>query len=641
MITLPEAVELGALRITDNVTHPHYTRVTELATLYSQLITGEDQETLLERYFSKQSKPEIEKIKAVTTPITSSICNSLNVAFKKVLRVNPIIKEIDFVESTDEKKQEVEQRKDSYYGTETLEYYIKERFHELTFLDPNAWIVTEFMPFDNNVEKAKPFPIEVSSVNAVNYKRDKNVLQYLMVEYGITYVNEKQEDSKGVKLLIYLDNFTVMLTQVAKTRTDGIPDSKKHILLDEKEFTFSKTVESLPVILLTRDKQFTITYFNHKTGRVPAESVGYVLDKKTQFETFVSPIHYGAVNYLKKTIKSAAELDLTVDNHAFPRTLAYVESCSLDEKAVCASSGQRVDQCTVCGGAGFRMPTSSKDMLALKLPKGAANTDVIDLAKLIHFAYPPIDGIKFQDEYLDRLAQKCYKNVFNSDVFSKDEVQATATGKNIDLQNVYDTLYDYSEKVSSFWVNTVKMIAALQDYYDCIPKLKYPRDFKLKSVTELLADIGAATTNGAPQFVKNELLKDIAQQLYVDRPVELVRFEMKQKLYPFTGKSVGEINSGVAAGFAKKRDAVLWMYFDRILDDLEQESLTDKNNFDKLLSPDTYAAYKNVTKDGTRLWLYDLPYRIVQELMYARADQLAQEIEKETPQAQTFGSNLG
>ena len=638
MITVIEAAELCASRIVNKHTHKNYERVNNLRELYTQLITGEKQDDLIKQFFSTQSEEERKKIMTVTRPVTAAVCNSLQAAFKKVLRTNPIAKEIDFNEFTEEKKALVEGRKDKYFAGQSLDYYIEKRFHDLTFLDPNSFIVTEFLPFDFKNEKSWPFPLEVSSQQAVDYKKVNGVLQYLMAEYGLSFTDAEGKAANGVKIIIYLENYSIVFTQVAKTSNAQLGNDKYLFVKENITFNDNQTLENVPVRMITEDKEFIVTYYNHKTGRVPAESVGYVFDKSTDGQTFVSPIHYGAIDYLLKTIKTAAELDLTIHSHTFPRMAAYVEPCSVEANGKCASSGENVFDCKKCGGRGFQLPSSSKDITTLKLPRNME--DAIDLSKLIHYSYPPIEGIKFQEEYVEKLTQKCYKSVFNSDVFAKDEIAQTATGKNIDLQNVYDTLYDYGSKISNYWENTVRMIAVLVDITDCLPKLKFPKDFKMKSLSDLLADLKTATDSNAPVFIKNEIIKDISNQMFVDRPTEQLRIEGKQALYPFSGKTIAEINIGLNSGLALKRDGVLWMYYDRIMDDLEQQSFTQNNNFKELLEDDVFKQYQEAVKKG-KLWFYDLPYHIKQALMYAMADKLATEIEGETATASSFSENGG
>lgn len=629
-------------------THPFYKRVNKFAKLYEQLITGEGQEELIKRFFNKETEDEIRKIVNLTQPITSSVSNSLIAAYKKVLRASPIVKKIDFAKDTDTKLPVVEKALANYYSGSSLDYYIDKRFQDLSFIDPNAFIVTEFLPFDHVREKASPYPFEVTSEEAINFGLKNGVLQFLLVENAIKFINEKGEQADGVKLFLYLADHAITFTQVARGKTELKDDQPEYIKQPvELEYRngdkFEKRTEDLPIAYITKEKQFAIEYFTHKQGRVPAERVGYVPDKKTRGLTFVNPIHYGALPYLMKSVKSVSELDLTMHYHTFPQKIAYGEGCNLDANGICPTSGERIDACKKCGGTGKFGHSSSKDVLEFKLPR--TREEMIPLNELIHYAYPPIEGIKFQDEYIDKLKESCYKAVFNSEVFSKDQVEKTATGTNLDMQNAYDVLTDYGNKVSDYWKKSVIMVGVLLDYADIIVEHKFPKDWKLKTVTDLLADLKTANDSGAPAFIITELNRDIARQMYLDRPLELLKYEVRQKLAPFSGKTKDEILMGINAGWSLKRDAVLWMYLEQFFEELEEESLRESNNFEALI--DSVLEVADATKVKSQLaeakkkkllWFYDLPYAIQHTLLQAKAIEKQEEIEAETSTAKPFGA---
>lgn len=645
-------LQFMTLRITspDKATHPHYKRVVNRAKLYEQLITGEDIDDLLKRFFNKETDDEIKKIKQVTESITPAISNALIVAFKKVLRTQPIVKKIDFTAYTEEKKAKVVNALSKYYAGSSLDYYIQQRYHDLTFLDPNAFIVTEFDAFNHEIETASPYPCEVTSAEAINFGLKNGVLQFLLVENQITYLDKEDKEQKGTKLFLYLPDHAVTFTQVA--RNESLKPADKTGLVTESiqiesrgtDGKFQMGNQNLPTVFVSGDKQFAIQYFTHKQPRVPAERVGYVPDKKTKGETFVSPIHYGAVPYLLKTIKSAAELDLTTHSHTFPQKFEYTEGCNLDANGICQTSKQMVSGCTLCHGSANLGHTTSKDVISFRMPR--TKEEVIPLNELAWYNYPPIEGIKFQNDYVNELAQKCYKAVFNSEVFSKDEVQKTATGSNLDIQNAYDPMSDYAAKKSDFWMKTVLMVAVILDIDDCIAEEKYPKDFKMKTVTDLLDDLSKANASEAPGFIITEINRDIAAQLYQDRPVEFLKYEVSQRLQPFSGKTQAEKLVVLNSSDVLRSDKILFNYFTEFVEDLEERSLMADTGFDALLdaaySEDVPTATKfkeqlAKAKEAKKIWFYDLPFPVQKALLQAMAIQKLDEIESETSTAEPFG----
>lgn len=647
MITLQKAIELCIIRVINpNASqHKHYEKVTELAELYEQLITGEDQDDLIEQFFTKENKDEVKKICEITKPVTASVSNSLIAAFKKVLRTKPVVKKIDFVKVEDKKRDRILAAIDNYHSGKSLDNYIVKRFHDLTFTDPNSFIVAEFETSVDSTKEPRIYPFEVSSEEAVNYSFVNGILQFLLVEQEIKFINAVGEPKQGKKLIIYLDDHAIQLTEQAKTLQIAVPDkagfaTQNDLVIIETRNDSGKFIEGseeMPVILVTKDdRQFSIQYFTHKHGRVPAERVGYVPDKTTRGETFVNPFHYGAIHYMLKSIKAVAEMDLSIHCHTFPQKIAYTESCDIDANGKCATSGQLISNCKMCGGKGHQAHTSAKDVQYIKLPRN--KEEMIDLKQLIAYIYPPIEGIKFQSDYVNALKMDCYKGVFNSEVFSKDAVAATATGKNIDLQNVYDTLYDYATKVEDFWERMVEMIGAVLDIHDVIAELKYPHDFKLKSTTDLLEDLKKTNEGGAPSFIVNEINRDIAGQLYQDRKLEMQKYEVRQRLQPFSGKTRSEISLLLTQSDVKRLDKVSYNYFEQFMEELEEESL-QPNAFSLLNIDDSLKKLLDASKSQNPplLWFYDLPFNLQKGLLNAKAMQKMQEIEAEAPNAAPYG----
>jgi hypothetical protein len=631
MVEIEEALQICADRITKGTHHHYYDRVVKHASLYEKLITGEGHDELLNDVFSDLSPEELTKLLKITYPITSSITNALMFAFSKVLRTNPSYKKIDFEGTdTDKKIDKVQVALDNYYAGSSVEYYIEKRFHDLSFTDPNAFVVTEFINDNPDSRLPQPYPFEVSSVEAVNYKYINKVLQYLLVENKITYINDgKKKD--GIKLTAYLYNDSMTFTQVEKVHslTEG----------DKAGFIYPNgDTSKQPIFFINNEDEYQIEYYNHKQGRVPAQAVGYVPDKKTRGITYVNPFHYGAIPHLMKTIKSVAEMDLTANKHAFPQKISYTEGCTFNDKGVCSTSGYRVDQCTKCGKKGFETHQSAKDIVTFKLPRDPK--DMISLESLVVYKYPPIDGVTWMQQYINELTEKCYKATFNSEVFSKNIVVQTATEKTVELQNIYDTLYPYANRIANFWTETVVDVAKILDLDRPIVKLVYPKDFKLKSLTELLADMTAANASGAPVFIKTEITRDIANLMYADKPLELQKYEAKMALFPFPGKGKDEILMGISAGLATKLDAVLYMYFDALTEQLETESgINIPKQWEDLLEEEPDVLEQLRKANAAKLyWFYDLPYTVQRELLYARAKEKMDIIQEETPTAIPFGS---
>src|SRR5690606_15756383 len=60
---------------------------------------------------------------------------------------------------------------------------------------------------------------------------------------------------------------------------------------------------------------------------------------------------------------------------------------------------------------------------------------------------------------------------------------------------------------------------------------------------------------------------------YIDSPLEFSKFEVKQKYFPFNGKTKEEIQAIITSGVVRETDVILYNYFEYIFSELEDELL--------------------------------------------------------------------
>lgn len=607
--------------VKNGTTHRDYKRVVELAEFYKKINTGEDIGTLMRQFTKREDDNLFAQRKAITQHITPSVCSAIKSPFYKVGRVAVIKREIDFLnaEGRDEKISDLNKAIDFYYGDRSLDKYLENRFVDLNFNDPNSFIVTEFIEperdqLGNLTAKVIPYPWEVSAEMAVNFKVRNNILQWLIVKDNCTYKQkivgqDKKEtvvDQPGTTYTIYLDNDAIKFTQVSPDEV-VVPE-------DGNVYTVTSVDGSLvQYIRFDKIRVYRIGYSVHKAGRVPAKRIGYKLDQLTNGRTFVSPLDAG-VPYIMKMIKTVSELDLTMCLHVFPQKIQYVPKCVGESREIGCEGGKNPSgqTCSVCHGQGtVPVATSAQDALLIRMPKDPK--DMIDLNNIMVYKSPPVDLVKFQKEYIDGLVLSAQKAVFNSDVFSRAEISATATEKFIELDNIYDTLFPFAEKFSEVWEYVVKVIGGLRDITDVIANHRFPKDFKFKSVSDLLNELKIANESSAPAYIKQEISRDIAVQQFMDKPEELRRIQVKEKFFPFSGKSSTEIIFIVSNQKTSLFNEVLWSNFEQIFFELETEAEQQKKYF------------------------YDYAYELQKELLTAKVNALIAQINAETPTADAFG----
>lgn len=574
-IKLDKAKEILKATITKDLKHPDYVRVCKIADEYTKYVTGEDVGSLLARFNPRESVEQFTQRVELTQAVTSDMANRLLTPMYKIGRSRAdVTLSWKSTENTDKKKTLLLDAASNFYGDESVESYLTNRMVELDATDPNSFIVVEFAgAYDpaKPEQKVLPYPFEVNSKEAINYQYINNELQFLVVENEFIALDKEKKPKECSKYTIYVDNDAVVAHEILKDNLEAFKLENQGVEVWEIKEDDGQG----------KEEYYAITIAEHKAGRVPARRVGTKKDLTTRGRTCV-PIIHPAHPYFKKSIKTVSEFDLSTCLHLFPQKIQYDEVCPGDmpNNKPCAH-GKTLEGhiCTECKGSGFKTHTSSADIIRVKLPKDVK--DMVSLENYITYKGPPIDLLKFQKDYgLYELTTLATKAVYTSDLYSTDTVSTTATEKTIDLDSVYDTLKPFADSWSAMWKHIMYTIAAYRDVAkESEINHQFPKDFKMKSVTMLLEDLGKANTSGAPSYIKNEINKDLAQKLYIDKPSELLKIEVKNKFFPFNGKSENEINNIITNDLTSKFNKILYANYDNIFDELDAENSIDTVNF--------------------------------------------------------------
>jgi hypothetical protein len=595
--------------------HEHYAHVNGKALLYGQLVGGVGLSKLLKRFVRREDPILFEQRANLTQHITTSVCKNLLDIFYKIPRSNAGRKTLTYaIESPEQSVKDLKGVLGGFWGGESWDNYVNTRYVELNSLDPNGFVAFEWDDFDNTKSFLQPQPFEISSNAAIDYKYKNNILQYLIVRIEHWYDSgdlmennaakiRKPNDgqTKGKRFICYLPNETVQLIQVSpKSFEGGLTE----------EGTFLRTsIKGKPVIITKLGGENYYQYIEsakpHKLGFVPAFRVGYLRDAETNGETFVNPLH-SVEPYLLKTIKVNSEFDLVASLLAFPQLVKRGGKCR-DENCFEGTNTQTNQICGTCHGTGLQATAfSAQDAIVFPMPK--SKEEAIPLTDMMSYLYPPIDIVKWQEEYIEKLTVKCKQVMFNSDIFTKAEVADTATGKNLDMQNVYDTLYPFASQVAKTWVFGVKVVAGLIDRSDkLVCAFFFSKDLKLKSLEDLILDLSIANTLNNAALVAH-FNNDIARIIFEDQEIELLRYQTQQTYAPFSGKTQPEIMALMASPFVQKKHKILHANFGNIFDALELKFATEKKNF------------------------YLLKKEEQQKAIYEEVERIAAQIEIETPE---------
>ena len=567
--------------------HRDYERVTNMADKMKSLITGEEMDGLMRQFTRRESDGMFKQRLEITQHITSTVCKNLIKPEYKIPRSNGVRRILRYTDDTENKKlTEFESILSKFWGTMSLDKYLGKRWIDLTNLDPNSFIVYEWGDFDNKKERAKPYPFEVSAHEAIYYEFQNNILQYLVVlnefEKGAGGMPEKVQvgtkDISGQNAIItkrftlYINGQSIVFDQIKKETEDSIkPNTVVQLDVDKPLPTVSDGD-----YVSVRGNTYLVSIFDSNLDFIPAVRVGFEYDPITRGRTCIPQI-WEAVPLLMKTIKANSELDLTMALSAHPQKMQYVPEC---QNPKCNSGRYATgEECSWCSGSGVAdVVTTAQEFIKLRMPRD--KEEMIPLTEILRYVSPEVAILVFQENYIKSLTAQCKEAIYNSEIFSRQEIAETATGKNIDLQNVYDALYPMAEAFAHMWEVSVHAISKITDMNkNLIYSYIFSKDFKMKSMSELIMDLKTASDSRADGFVKAGIQDDIAQILYTDDAVALARYKAKERFNPYSGKTREEVAIIVSLIPQNDFHRTLWEMYGWIFEELEREFSKEKINF--------------------------------------------------------------
>lgn len=532
--------------------HQWYDYVVERTKKWKAIVSGAGLDGYMEQFNPRETTEMFEQRKRITQQITSAVCKNVRDIEYKVPRSNSIQKVVSV--TNEAQKTAFDEILNSFWGDSTLNDYMDLRWVELNDTDPNSFIVTEWQPFEED-EYAQPYPYEIHAENAIMYEYDNNVLQYLI---------ELKQDGDEKTFTGYFTNFSIRLEQMS---VEDITEAKI-TLTDGQETEYLELHEdgtaTVQRVVRIKDDYYEIYEPDpHGLGYVPAYQPGYVRDLATDGATFLPP-WWAAESVLMNLVKSKSELDLTIALHVFPQKIEYAPRCSNQG----CNAGIMPDgaTCKVCKGTGYITHTTAQDVIRVTMPKH--KEEMMDLENMVYYVYPPIDLVQFMDTYVDKLSQRAMQFVFNSEIYSRESVAETATGKEIDMQAVYDTLYPMAKAMSRDWEFMVETIGDITGI-EVTASFTFSKDFKLKSLDGYYADLRMMAD--ASSFVKANIEDDIARITFADNPEGLNKYFTQKYFYPFTGDAPETISLKMATNFVPKFYKTLYSAYGFIFDEIERE----------------------------------------------------------------------
>jgi hypothetical protein len=541
--------------IASNSRHQDYERVCKLASDYKAWVTGEGLDAMLEKIVKRESEEDFKQRLRLTAHIIPTAVNKARTVFTKGLRSNAI--NLYYSHSDTSKTESLSENLSEFYGMKDERRFLDQFSVDMTFTDPNGWLICETEGTDGDTY-AKSYPFYVSSDDALDFKVDNGVLEWLFIRSALK-INTKDRVIDGWRYTLYGNDRAIIAEQI-----DGEPilpylNKEFQIYQVGENYYFKDNNESVFVVIEPEEYNLTAPI---------AMRWGYIPDALTMHRTYVSALE-PAIPYFKKALKAVSELDLGTTLHAFPQKIEYAPRC----QEIGCNCGTMPDggSCPKCHGSGFQVThTSAQDVIRLALPRTA--DEAMTLTNLVAYVTLPIEVLNFQNTYVKELTAEMQKAIFNSDTFTQSEIQQTATEQTINLQAVYDTIYPFAVQYSELWAYIVWQTAEYMSISDGLTITKIVKqDFKLKTFDELMADLKAAKDAGADVTIINGLSDDIASVQYKDEPDKLEKHNTMQRFNPFIDKTENEKLAIVSTLPMDNDTRVLYTFYGQIFNDIDIE----------------------------------------------------------------------
>jgi len=549
--------------------HKHYHHTVKKAKEYRAIITGDGIDNYMHKFPRRETEDEFKQRVDLTINITETVAGNNIDPQRKISRSNSIERHFFYIDNDKEKQAELQYLLENFWeGNRSVEDYMSETWVDLNNIDPNSVIVVDWKT-NTDGKRIKPYPVEYPADQVYHFSKRDGVLDWICVHRDETHFDPEM-------YILYSKDFAVIFSR----KWDEIVWNYKADIEYYKEFPIDDFNGKVAVM---KDND---TYWDvhipqpHNLNIVPAMFAGFVRDLQTR-QTYISFI-YKAIPILKKIVKANSELDLTMALHAFPQKIQYTDPCP-----ECQGNGKMRDgtKCETCNGKGVdpkKVHSTALDVLQIPKPRDAE--DIIDLSKMVYYVKGDVELLKFQEEHIEKLTRKCKEAVYNSEVFTRGNVAETAYAKNIDLQHVYDALWNMAKAYSrtqNFIVNLIARVSNLHE--NLVYKMSFRKDFKMKALTDLYNDLKIVGDSNADEFVKKGIEQDIAKILYEDDEVEMNRHNTQNYFFPFNGKNKKEIEIiATNTSLTDEKTRVLWANFSWIFEELETKYNSMNKDFYKL-----------------------------------------------------------
>jgi hypothetical protein len=565
-----EIIELWFVYIANGTYCPQKAKIVEIAEFWTKMTTGRSQDDIIIKFRPNESKQQKQQRINVTNTHTRYFSERIKTIYREVDRTDGIKDTLEYpdVEASQAKLKVLTDSVENYYGADSIDRFNDDYLLSYAGSDPNAFLLTNFKEFDADTEKPEVYPTIISSQNIRSYGRDNNLLNHLAFDESF----QIKDKTAGIHYL-FTKGFSYKLTEVIK----GIDVEGKEIITLEQYRTgdvgFNAKIKG------KKETQYIYEQFDSKMDSVPAIQFGWVRSIEHNDELILESYLLPAKELLIESIKDKSELDLTLTLHGIAKEIAYVPACNYkaDNHKVCQGGIVNGSNCPKCSGTG-KMPIhrSTQDILTIELPFDPSSTmdaEIIDVSKLHQYIEIPANIIELLERRQEKGEAAIALALFNKNVFNQENMASIAVEAIIqNNKSVYNALYSYAAKRAEITVHQRECAAIYTDTQEgLINKRKYPSDFKLESLGELLTWRKMATDAGASIAILRKIDQAIMSKQNINEPKQFARLKSIEHLKPYYDRSESERLATVMLLPSNDIKRIAFLYFDDIIADMDTD----------------------------------------------------------------------
>lgn len=526
----------------DGKRHSGYARTVELQKKYTKWYTGKGLNKDLRQFRKSESYRDYQERVRITNHIVPRIVKECANSYSEAYRNNNIQIQIEA-----EKKQleKINKVMNEYNGFDSLDEYWQEKYKQLCFTDPNAWIIPFFY---REQEETFCYPVIINSEKMLNYGMKNNKVEWFCFEQDNEfYLIKENYFAKAVKVK---DNLSIINASQEEVRDDyGNVVSRSQYIKDKNGNRYIVMESEI---------------YPYKDNLIVR--IGY---KEEEKNIKVSALEDAEAD-IKRLVNLFSEYDVNLLSHVFLQSYEYSQKCQNSQ----CQNGYLLngEMCPRCHGTSFE-PSSSSGMDLQKLPLPDNIDEMIDLSKMKQYVKLPVEVLEKQKDEIKDTIKNIRLTVLGSDIFAREEMTQAATATQIlsNDQNKNNNLYAFAIGYCKTYQFQIEKIADIIEV-DVAVSYWIDKSMVKESVPAMMKKITEAQSGGVPYGIVADLYDELANVIYANNLLAKKKHSLRKELDYCYGMSKEQRAAAILQMPENSIVKIQTIYYNKIIEDLLREN---------------------------------------------------------------------